>query len=93
MDNPYFVEVEHDSTRKPNVHFTWACWIVLGYECYYRVHATETGGRRVLEGLDILRAAQNFLENRFRRIAVVDDGKQVGQITHLDIVKGTEKYF
>lgn len=42
--------------------------------------------------VDIIRAAQIFLENPFRRIAVVDDGNLVGQITRRDIVKGMEKY-
>jgi CBS domain-containing protein len=41
---------------------------------------------------DIIRAAQIFLENSFRRLAVVDDGKLVGQITRRDIVKGMGKY-
>jgi len=43
--------------------------------------------------LDIIRAAQIFLENPFRRLAVVDDGKLVGQITRRDIVKKMEQYF
>ena len=43
--------------------------------------------------VDIIRAAQIFLDNSFRRLAVVDDGKLVGQITRRDIVKGMEKYF
>jgi CBS domain-containing protein len=42
--------------------------------------------------LDIIRVAQIFLDNTFRRLAVVDDGKLVGQITRRDIVKGMEKY-
>lgn len=44
-------------------------------------------------GTDIIRAAQIFVENPFRRLAVVDDGELVGQITRRDIVKGMEKYF
>lgn len=47
----------------------------------------------VASSLDVIRAAQIFLENSFRRLAVVDDGKLVGQITRRDIVKGMEKYF
>jgi len=43
--------------------------------------------------LDIIRASQIFLDNTFRRLAVVDDGKLVGQITRRDIVKGMEKYW
>lgn len=43
--------------------------------------------------LDIIRAAQAFLENTFRRLAVVDDGKLVGQITRRDIVRGMARYF
>ena len=43
--------------------------------------------------LDIIRASQIFIDNPFRRLAVVDDGKLVGQITRRDIVKGMEKYF
>jgi len=43
--------------------------------------------------LDIISAAQIFVENPYRRLAVVDDGRLVGQITRRDIVKGMEKYF
>ena len=43
--------------------------------------------------VDIIRAAQIFLDNPFRRLAVVDDGELVGQITRRDIVKRMEKYF
>ncbi len=43
--------------------------------------------------LDIIRASQIFLENSFRRLAVVDQGELVGQITRRDIIKGMEKYF
>ena len=43
--------------------------------------------------LDIIRAAQIFVENPFRRLAVVDAGELVGQITRRDIVKGMENYF
>lgn len=46
----------------------------------------------VESNVDIIRAAQIFLENPFRRLAVVDDGKLVGQITRRDIVKGMAKY-
>jgi CBS domain-containing protein len=42
---------------------------------------------------DILRVAQIFLEKPFRRLAVVDDGKLVGQITRRDIVRGMARYF
>ncbi len=42
--------------------------------------------------LDIIRTAQIFLANPFRRLAVVDQGKLVGQITRRDIVKNMEKY-
>lgn len=41
---------------------------------------------------DIIKAAQIFLENAFRRLAVVDDGRLVGQITRRDIIKGMGKY-
>ena len=41
---------------------------------------------------DIIRAAQIFLDNTFRRLAVVDDGKLVGQITRRDIIKKMGKY-
>jgi len=47
----------------------------------------------VESSLDIIRASQIFLDNSFRRLAVVDDGRLVGQITRRDIVKGMEKYF
>jgi CBS domain-containing protein len=47
----------------------------------------------VESNLDIIRASQIFMDNTFRRLAVVDDGKLVGQITRRDIVKGMEKYF
>jgi CBS domain-containing protein len=43
--------------------------------------------------LDIIRAAQIFMENPSRRLAVVDDQKLVGQITRRDIVKKMDKYF
>jgi CBS domain-containing protein len=49
--------------------------------------------RTVESTLDIIRAAQIFVENPFRRLAVVDAGELVGQITRRDIVKGMEKYF
>jgi len=42
--------------------------------------------------LDIIRVAQIFLDNPFRRLAVVEDGKLVGQITRRDIVLGMSKY-
>ena len=41
---------------------------------------------------DILSIAQTFLQKPFRRLAVVDDGKLVGQITRRDIVRGMRKY-
>jgi CBS domain-containing protein len=47
----------------------------------------------VESSLDIIRASQIFLENPFRRLAVVDEGKLVGQITRRDIVKKMDKYF
>ena len=47
----------------------------------------------VESSLDIIQAAQIFLDNSFRRLAVVDNGELVGQITRRDIVKGMEKYF
>jgi CBS domain-containing protein len=43
--------------------------------------------------MDILRVAQIFLEKPFRRLAVVDEGKLVGQITRRDIVRGMQRYF
>jgi CBS domain-containing protein len=46
----------------------------------------------ISSGTDIIRAAQIFLENTFRRLAVVDDGNLVGQITRRDIIKGMGKY-
>ena len=49
--------------------------------------------RTVESGLDIIRASQIFIDNPFRRLAVVDDGKLVGQITRRDIVKQMGKYF
>jgi CBS domain-containing protein len=49
--------------------------------------------RTVESTLDIIRAAQIFVENPFRRLALVDAGELVGQITRRDIVKGMEKYF
>jgi CBS domain-containing protein len=42
---------------------------------------------------DILSVAQTFLQKPFRRLAVVDDGKLVGQITRRDIVRGMQRYF
>ncbi len=42
---------------------------------------------------DILSVAQIFVEKPFRRLAVVDDGKVVGQITRRDIVRGMQRYF
>lgn len=42
---------------------------------------------------DILRVAQIFLEKPFRRLAVVDEGRLVGQITRRDIVRGMQRYF
>jgi len=42
---------------------------------------------------DIIRAAQIFLEpDTSRRLAVVDEGKLVGQITRRDIIKGMGRY-
>lgn len=41
---------------------------------------------------DILSVAQTFLENDFRRLPVMDDGRLVGQITRRDIVRGMRKY-
>ena len=41
---------------------------------------------------DIVRVAQIFLGNNFRRLPVVDDGRLVGQITRRDIVRGMRKY-
>jgi CBS domain-containing protein len=49
--------------------------------------------RTVESNLDIIRAAQIFLESPSRRLAVVDDDKLVGQITRRDIVKKMDKYF
>jgi len=49
--------------------------------------------RTVESGLDIIRAAQILIDNPFRRLAVVDQGKLVGQITRRDIVKKMEVYF
>lgn len=43
--------------------------------------------------LDIISVAQIFLDNPFRRLAVVEDGKLVGQITRRDIVRGMSQYF
>ena len=47
----------------------------------------------VESSLGIIQAAQIFLDHTFRRLAVVDDGELVGQITRRDIVKAMEKYF
>jgi CBS domain-containing protein len=41
---------------------------------------------------DILSVAQTFLDNSFRRLPVVDEGRLVGQITRRDIVRGMRKY-
>jgi CBS domain-containing protein len=43
--------------------------------------------------LDIIRVAQIFLDNPFRRLAVVEEGKVIGQITRRDIVRGMAEYF
>ncbi len=43
--------------------------------------------------LDIIRVAQIFLDNPFRRLAVLEEGKLVGQITRRDIVRGMSQYF
>ncbi len=40
----------------------------------------------------IVQAAQIFLEQQFRRMPVVDDGKLVGQITRRDMVKAIQKF-
>jgi CBS domain-containing protein len=49
--------------------------------------------KTVESGLDIIRASQIFVDNPYRRLAVVDNGKLVGQITRRDIVKKMGKYF
>ena len=43
--------------------------------------------------LDIISVAQIFLDKPFRRLAVVEDGRLVGQITRRDIVRGMSRYF
>jgi len=42
--------------------------------------------------MDIVRVAQIFLGNNFRRLPVVDDGQLVGQITRRDIMRGMREY-
>ena len=56
-------------------------------------HYMHAVSMTVTSTLDIIRAAQIFLDNPFRRLAVVDDGKLVGQLTRHDIVRGMSRYF
>lgn len=39
---------------------------------------------------DILQVAEIFLNNRFRRLPVVDDGELVGQISRRDVLRSME---
>jgi predicted transcriptional regulator len=42
---------------------------------------------------DIITVAQRFLSGQFRRIAVVENNRVVGQITTRDILRGMEAYY
>ena len=51
-------------------------------------HYMHQPERTIPSDTGIVEAAQIFLENTFRRMAVVDGGKLVGQVTRRDLLRG-----
>lgn len=48
--------------------------------------------KTVPEKMNLFEVAQIFLQNEFRRMPVVDEGKLIGQITRRDIVRAIQDY-
>lgn len=73
------------------------CMQVIVEAAYEQLPTTEvmpfvsTETRTVDEETDLLTIAQIFLDNPFRRVPVLRDGKLVGQISRRDVLKAAHK--
>lgn len=91
--------VVDEETRLVGILSEKDCLKILLQEGFHRMPDDRVSSymhkslKTIDSGRDIIQVAQIFLENTFRRLPVVDDGKLVGQITRRDIVRGMHNYF